>query len=132
VRYVTDGGRLFELYGPYAQLDFGGFAGLQYGPAVALRLGRNNVDDPVVSQIHEVPTTVEAGGFVGYEYDNQGAAAYRLRGSVTVMTNAGIVYTGAWVSVNGSLWFPLHQQVFVGAGVGASWVSQGSIRRITA
>ena len=27
--------------------------------------------------------------------------------------------------MNGSLWFPLRQQVFVGAGVGASWVSQG-------
>ena len=28
------------------------------------------------------------------------------------------------MSVNGSRWFPLRQQVFVDAGVGASWVSQ--------
>ena len=29
------------------------------------------------------------------------------------------------MSVNGSLWVPLHPGVFAGAGVGASWVSQG-------
>jgi MipA family protein len=125
IRYVTDGGRLFELYGPYAQFDLGGLTGLQYGPSVALRLGRSNVDDPVVSQVHDVHTTVEAGGFVGYEYDNQGAVPYRLRGSVTVVTNAGIVYSGARVSVNGSFWLPVSRRVFIGTGVGASWVSQG-------
>jgi MipA family protein len=125
IRYVTDGGKLFELYGPYAQFDLGGLTGLQYGPAVELRLGRSHVDDPVVSQVHDVHTTVEAGGFVGYEYDNQGAFPYRLRGSVTVVTNAGIVYTGARVSVNGSFWLPVQQRIFVGTGVGASWVSQG-------
>ena len=91
VRYVTDGGHLFELYGPYAQFDFGVLTGLQYGPAASLRLGRSDVNDPVVSQIHDIHTTVEAGEFVGYEYDNQGPIPYRLRGSVTVATNAGIV-----------------------------------------
>jgi outer membrane scaffolding protein for murein synthesis (MipA/OmpV family) len=125
IRYVTDSGRLFELYGPYAQFDLGGLTGLQYGPALELRLGRSHVDDPVVSQVHDVHTTVEAGGFIGYEYDNRGAFPYRLRGSVTVVTNAGIVYPGARVSMNGSLWFPVQQRIFVGAGVGASWVSQG-------
>ncbi|WP_375508575.1 MipA/OmpV family protein, partial [uncultured Caballeronia sp.] len=117
VRYVTDGGRLFELYGPYAQFDFGGITGLQYGPAISLRLGRSNVDDPVVSQVHEVHTTVEGGGFVGYEYEHLGTVPYRLRGSVTVVTNAGIVYTGARVSVNGSFWMPLNRRVFAGVGV---------------
>jgi len=29
------------------------------------------------------------------------------------------------VSVNGSLWLPVQRRIFVGAGVGASWVSQG-------
>lgn len=125
VRYVTDGGRLFELYGPYAQFDLGGVTGLQYGPAISLRLGRNNVDDSVVSQIHEVHTTVEGGGFVGYEYEHLGTVPYRLRGSVTVVTNAGVVYTGTRVSANGSFWMPLNRRVFAGAGVGASWVSQG-------
>lgn len=124
VRYVTDGGRLFELYGPYAQFDLGGLTGLQYGPAISLRLGRNNVDDDVVSKIHEIHTTVEAGGFIGYEYDNQGAFPYRLRGSVTLMTNAGIVYSGTRLSVNGSLWIPVHRRVFAGLGLGASWVGQ--------
>jgi outer membrane protein len=125
LRYVTSGGHLLEWYGPYAQFDFGGVTGFQWGPAVALRLGRKHVDDPVVSQIHEVDTTVEGGGYVGYEYEHAGSFPYRLRGSVTVLTNAGAVYTGARVSVNGSAWAPVSPRVFLGAGLGAGWVSQG-------
>ncbi|WP_258874570.1 hypothetical protein [Cupriavidus taiwanensis] len=54
LRYVTPGGRLLEWYGPYAQFNFGGLTGFQWGPAASLRLGRNNVDDPVVSRLHEI------------------------------------------------------------------------------
>jgi MipA family protein len=125
LRYVTSDDHLLEWYGPYAQFDFGGLTGFQWGPAASLRLGRSHVDDPVVSQIHDVHTTVEGGGFLGYEYDHGGAFPYRLRGSVTVVTNAGIVYTGARITLNGSAWIPLNRRVFVGAGAGAGWVSQG-------
>jgi hypothetical protein len=79
-------------------------------------LGRKHVDDPVVSQIHEVYSTVEGGGYVGYEYDNAGSFPYRLRGTVTVLTNAGAVYTGAHVTVNGSAWVPVSPRVFLGVG----------------
>lgn len=125
VRYVTDGGHLFEWYGTYAQYNFGSLTGFQWGPALALRLGRRNVDDPVVSQIHHVATTLEGGGFAGYEYSHIGDLPYRLRGEVTVVTNAGNTYTGARVSLNTSAWFPLHARVFLGGGVGATWVSGG-------
>lgn len=125
MRYVTGGGHLFEWYGTYAQYNFGGLTGLQWGPALALRLGRRNVDDAVVSQVHDVSTTLEGGGFVGYEYSHIGDVPYRLRGEVTVVTNAGAVYTGARVSLNTSAWFPLHARVFIGAGAGATWVSGG-------
>lgn len=125
LRYVTSSGNLFEWYGPYAQYNFGGLTGVQYGPAVSLRLGRNDVDDPVVSQIHNIHTTAEAGGFAGYEYDHAGSVPYRVRGGVTVLTNAGIVYPGARVSVDGSFWMPVHRKVIIGTGLGASWVSAG-------
>ncbi|WP_248323747.1 MULTISPECIES: MipA/OmpV family protein [unclassified Caballeronia] len=125
MRYATSGGHLFEWYGTYAQYNFGTLTGFQWGPALALRLGRRNVDDAVVSQVHEVSTTVEGGGFVGYEYSHAGDVPYRLRGEVTVVTNAGAVYTGARVSLNTSAWFPLHSRVFVGGGAGATWVSGG-------
>lgn len=125
MRYVTSGGHLFEWYGTYAQYNFGSLSGFQWGPALALRLGRRDVDDPVVSQVHEVSTTVEGGGFVGYEYSHAGTMPYRLRGEVTVVTNAGYVYTGARVSLNTSAWFPLHARVLVGGGLGATWVSSG-------
>ncbi|MGN5476031.1 MipA/OmpV family protein [Cupriavidus basilensis] len=117
------GGRLLEWYGPYAQFNFGGLTGFQWGPAVSLRLGRSGVDDPVVSRIHEIDTTVEAGGWFGYEYLHEGSIPLRLRGGINVMTNAGIVYGGARVTAT---------RLGVGArapprlcrrGVGASWVS---------
>lgn len=118
MRYVTSGGHLFEWYGTYAQYNFGSLTGFQWGPALALRLGRRNVDDPVVSQVHDVSNTLEGGGFAGYEYSHAGDVPYRLRGEVTVVTNAGAVYTGARVSVNTSAWFPLHTRVFIGGEPG--------------
>ncbi len=128
LRYVTPGGRLLEWYGPYAQFNLGGLTGFQWGPAVGLRLGRNNVDDPVVSRLHEIDTTVEAGGFIGYEYLNEGRVPWRLRGGVNVMTNAGIVYGGTHIAATGSLWVPMHPRVYAGVGLGATWVS-GSFNR---
>jgi hypothetical protein len=114
LRYTTSSGDLLEWYGPYAQFDFGGETGWQWGPAISLRLGRHDVDDAVVSRIHTIPTTVEGGGFVGYEYMNTSAFPYRLRGELTVTTNAGAVYTGSRISLNGTAWLPLSPRVFVG------------------
>ncbi|WP_233446526.1 hypothetical protein [Paraburkholderia terrae] len=102
MRYVTSGGHLLEGYGTYAQYNFGNLTGFQWGPALALRLGRRNVDDAVVSQIHSADTTLEGGGFVGYEYNHAGDIPYRLRGEVTVVANAGAVYSGARISLNTS------------------------------
>jgi outer membrane protein len=123
VRYMTDSGHLFEWYGPYAQYNFGGETGWQWGPAASLRLGRSNVDDAVVSKIHEVDTTVEAGGFVGYSYLNTDGIPYQLRFGAALTTNAGMVYNGAHLNVSGSFWIPVSHRVLLGSGLGASWVS---------
>lgn len=125
LRYTTGSGDLLEWYGPYAQFDLRGSTGFEWGPAISLRLGRHDVDDPVVSQIHTIPTTIEGGGFVGYEYVHSGTIPYRLRGELTVTTNAGTVFTGSRVSLNGSAWMPLSPRIFTGVGVGATWVSGG-------
>ncbi len=82
----------------------------------------------MVAQIHEIDTTVEVGGWIGYEYIHSGRIPYRLRGGVNVMTNAGIVYGGARVFANGSLWLPVHPRVLLGVGIGLTWVS-GSFNR---
>ncbi len=124
LRYTTESGRLLEWYGPYAQFNFGGLTGFQFGPAVSLRLGRKNVDDAVVAQIHEIDTTAEAGGWVGYEYVNSDGFPFRLRGGLNVLTNAGIVYGGVRASATGSLWVPAHRRVMLGAGLGMTWVSR--------
>jgi outer membrane protein len=123
LRYETDSGRLLEWYGPYAQYNFGNTTGWQWGPAVSLRLGRNNVDDAVVSKIHDIDTTVEAGGFFGYEYIHSEGLPYRLRGGASLTTNGGMVYNGARLNVSGSFWVPVSHKVVLGTGLGASWVS---------
>ncbi|MGO4762877.1 MipA/OmpV family protein [Cupriavidus sp. 2KB_3] len=128
LRYTSESGRLLEWYGPYAQFNFGSLTGFQYGPAVSLRLGRNNVDDAVVARIHEIDTTVEAGGFISYEYIHSGGIPYRLRGGINVLTNAGIVYGGARVSATGTFWVPVHTRMMLGLGMGLTWVS-GSFNR---
>lgn len=125
LRYTTASGHLFEWYGPYAQYNFETGSGFQWGPAISLRLGRHDVDDPVVSQIHTIPTTVEGGGYVGYEYIHSGGIPYRLRGQLIVTTNAGAVYTGARVSLTGTAWVPLSTRIYVGTGLGATWASGG-------
>jgi outer membrane scaffolding protein for murein synthesis (MipA/OmpV family) len=125
LRYTTASGHLLEWYGPYAQYNFGTGTGFQWGPAVSLRLGRHDVDDPVVSQVHTISTTVEGGGFVGYEYIHSDGFPYRLRGELTAVTNAGAVYTGARVSVTGTAWVPLSPRIYVGTGLGATWASGG-------
>lgn len=55
-----------------------------------------------VFETHHVSTTLEGGGFVGYEYSHVNDVPYRLRVEVTVVTNAGNTYTGARVSLNTS------------------------------
>ncbi|SPB14173.1 MltA-interacting MipA [Caballeronia novacaledonica] len=125
LRYTTASGHLLEWYGPYAQFDAGSGTGFEWGPAASLRLGRHDVDDPVVSKIHTIPTTVEGGGFIGYEYIHRGTVPYRLRGELTVTTNAGAVFTGSRLSLNGSAWLPLSPRIFTGVGLGASWASGG-------
>ncbi|WP_148716099.1 MipA/OmpV family protein [Chitinolyticbacter meiyuanensis] len=123
LRYVTADGHLLELYGPYAQYNLGQLQGWQWGPALSLRLGRENVDDEVVARIHEIDTTLEAGGFVGYEYLNRDGYPWRARAGVAVLTNAGVVYGGARATATGTLWLPVSPRVMVGGGLGASWVS---------
>lgn len=120
LRYTTASGHLLEWYGPYAQFNLGVGSEVQWGPALSLRLGRHDVDDPVVARIHTIATTVEGGGFVGYEYVHVGNVPYRIRGGLTVTTDAGQVFTGSQVSINGTAWLPLSPRIFAGAGLGAS------------
>lgn len=54
---------------------------------------------------------VESGGCVGYEYDHVGGFPYRLCSSLTVLTIAGAVSTGARVPLNASAWTPVNARV---------------------
>ncbi|TJZ74795.1 MipA/OmpV family protein [Chitiniphilus eburneus] len=123
LRYVTESGRLVEWYGPVAQLNFGELEGWQWGPTVALRLGRKDVDDEVVARLHEIDTTLEAGAFFGYEYLNRSGIPWRARFGANVLTNAGQEYNGARFNVSGTFWLPLSERWMVGTGLGGSWAS---------
>ncbi|KAF0815276.1 hypothetical protein IGB42_00357 [Andreprevotia sp. IGB-42] len=124
VRYVTESGRLIEWYGPYAQYNFGGLQGLQWGPAVNLKLGRSDLSDSVLNALPEIDTTIEFGGYVGYQYINAGEVPYTWRVGANVLTNAGSVYDGARLNVSTTGWLPLSRRFLIGAGTGFSWASR--------
>ncbi|GLS06252.1 hypothetical protein GCM10007860_34280 [Chitiniphilus shinanonensis] len=123
LRYVTESGRLLEWYGPVAQYNFGELEGWQWGPVVALRLGRKDVDDDVVKHLHEIDNTFEFGGYFGYEYLHRDGIPWRVRVGANLLTNAGQEYDGARFNLAGTFWLPLSERWMIGAGGGASWAS---------
>ncbi|KPC55251.1 MipA/OmpV family protein [Amantichitinum ursilacus] len=113
-----------EWYGPVAQLDLGApGSSFRWGPVLGIRLGRSDLDDPVLDALPGIHNTMEGGAFVGYEYLHAGGVPYRVRLYTYVMTNAGQEYTGARGSVYGSVWLPASPRILLGAGLGYGWGS---------
>ena len=124
VEYQSEYGQL-EWYGPAAQFDMAASdSSFRWGPVIGIRLGRNHLDDPVLDALPSIKTTMEAGGFIGYQYSHPGSVPYRLRLYSYVMTNAGQVYGGTRGSVFGSAWVPVSERSLLGAGGGYSWASK--------
>ncbi|GGP24652.1 MipA/OmpV family protein [Silvimonas amylolytica] len=118
-------GWLLEWYGPYAQIDFGEPGShFRWGPALSVKLGRSDLDDPVLKRLPEINTTLEGGAFVGYELYQSGDIPYRVRLYANVLTNAGQVYDGVRGAFFSSVWVPASQRLLLGGGAGYAWASQ--------
>jgi outer membrane protein len=56
----------FQFNGQSALLDLAPFERIEFGPALGLSLGRDDVDDSVVELLRDIDPTLEAGAFVGW------------------------------------------------------------------
>lgn len=118
-----DSYRFIEWYGPTGDMNLLDSPTWQIGPALGIRLGRNNVKDEVVARLPEVDTTVEGGLMASWTKTNGEGVPWRLRIGFTAMTDFGDTYDGLNTSAFATFWVPLSQRVFVGLGGGASFAS---------
>jgi outer membrane protein len=124
MRYQFEGSeRFFEWYGPLADLNVLESKSWQFGPALNLRFGRSNVDDPVVSQLPDVDMTIEGGLALSYTYTDPGPVPWRLRVGGVALVDLGNKFGGFDDTAYASLWVPLSRSVIAGFGVGTSWAS---------
>jgi len=124
VRYQFQGSeKFFEWYGTLADVNLVESRQWQFGPALNIRLGRSDVDDPVVSQLPEVDTTLEGGVMLSYTYTNASGIPYRLRVGAVSLIDLGDTFKGMENIGFASLWVPLSPSVFVGLGGGFTWAS---------
>ncbi|MGL4207675.1 MAG: MipA/OmpV family protein [Aeromonadaceae bacterium] len=120
-RIALDKGRFVEWYGPYLGMNLVQDTHWEAGPVLNVRLGRSEVDDPVVATLPEFGMGLEAGGFVGWHYLNTEGIPYRVRTGLMAITSVAGQTEGSSLSPYASLWVPLSRTLFVGLGGGATW-----------
>jgi outer membrane protein len=125
---IGDSGRYIQLNGPELSLNVLTADSWQFGPAVNLRFGRSNVEDPVVSRLPEIDTTVEAGAFLSWTNISSGPVPIRTRVGVAVFRDVGGVSKGTTATIGGNLWIPISHKTIIGLGGGWSWGDSAFMR----
>ena len=128
-RMQLSGARFVELYGPFVDVNLLDSPYWEFGPMLAYRVGRKDVDDPVVNTLPPIDGGVEAGLFAGAHYVNTQGVPWRVRAGVSVLTGVGGGATGTNVTPYASFWMPLGSTVFVGVGAGFTWASSGFMQQ---
>jgi outer membrane scaffolding protein for murein synthesis (MipA/OmpV family) len=123
-RLALGGERFFGLYGPYAELNLLDHPILQAGPVALYRAGRSGADDMAVRALGDLDPSVELGGRLGVSWvHTQGPVPFRLRAGVSLTGDVTGQYGGLQILPSASLWVPLSERVFVGAGAFARFGS---------
>ncbi|MEO1191655.1 MAG: MipA/OmpV family protein [Pseudomonadota bacterium] len=63
---VRSGSVAIEVEGLGGRVDLSPYEGFGFGPAINYRFGRDNVDDPQVSQLSDIDNSLELGGFLRF------------------------------------------------------------------
>ena len=116
--------RFLEVYGPLADMNLADSPNWEFGPAVAYRFGRSEVD-----ALPEIEGGLEAGVFAGWHYVRMEGIPYRVRLGVQLVTAVSGGATGGHVTPYGSLWVPLSPTVFIGLGGGFTWSSDSFMQQ---
>ena len=115
--------RFVEVMGPVVDVNLLDVPNWELGPMLTYRLGRKDVEDPVVNRLPAIDGGLEAGLFAGYHYLNTRGTPWRLRVGVSATTGVAGDATGGQVTPYASIWVPLSPTVFFGVGGGLTWSS---------
>jgi outer membrane protein len=113
--------RFAEMYGPMLDANVLDIPNWEFGPMLSYRIGRRDVDDPVVNQLPPIGGGWEAGAIAGYHFVHAGSIPWRWRVGVSATTAISGDATGGHVTPYTSFWMPLSRTVFVGVGAGVTW-----------
>lgn len=120
-RIALEEGRFVEWYGPYFGMNLVDDTHWEAGPVLNVRLGRSEVEDPVIATLPEFGMGLEAGGFVGWHYLNTEGIPYRVRTGMLATTSVVGQTEGSSLTPYASIWVPLSRTLFVGLGGGTTW-----------
>lgn len=121
-RVKLDNNRYAEWYGPYAGIKVNQDMNFEWGPAMVVRLGRQEVENEAVAALPEIGYGLDLGGFVGYAVTRTDTAIpFYSRVGLQLTTAVAGDAKGTNATVYANTWVPLSRQVFVGLGLGATW-----------
>ena len=88
-----------EMRGQHLRLDLNPDSRLSFGPAIGMRLPRNDADGPV-GLLPEIDTTIEAGAFIGYRIGGDRFGQGSVQMDLTVVhdvsdTHKGLIATAS-------------------------------------
>lgn len=98
----------------------------RFGVAATIRLGRDrdDIDDPVVSRIHEVDTSIDIGAFGSYQWVASDDFRKRAGVGMSVRSDVADMGHGGWLgSASAFVTYPVALPVILGAGVAANFAS---------
>jgi outer membrane scaffolding protein for murein synthesis (MipA/OmpV family) len=119
ISFSTRGSYLYvDVVPGNAKIDF------DAGPVVGVRFNaRRNIDDPVVSLLPKRKRAIEVGGFAGVGFHGLTNPYDTLAFRVDVLHDIGSAHKSTTVSPNVEFSTPLSRRTYVGASVGAEFVS---------
>lgn len=121
---LSRGARYVDVAANFARVNVLNDPNWRLGPAATLRFGRDDVEDRAVRSLPDIDTTIEVGGFLGYEVAWESAPRRRFNASVSLTHDALGAHDGFVASVSLRKWFPVGRFAAFGMAVGTSYGSE--------
>jgi outer membrane protein len=123
VRYQYWGKRDLTLIGNTLNINLIDTGGWRLGPSGMLRFGRSDVQDDVVSRVHEIDMSIDLGAFVGYTWAAPGEPLKRLGTSLWALADVTDSHGGWTMGGNVFGTYPVLRGLTLAGGVGFTYGS---------
>jgi outer membrane protein len=120
---VSWGERYVDVIANFASANLLDHPNWRLGPAAALRLSRDDVEDPLVDRLPDIDATVEIGGFVAYSIDTEDDPRSRLRVGASVTHDVLGEHDGYVAAASVRKWIPVGRFAAFGLALGTSYGS---------